>query len=338
MRTGKGFLILVGLLLAALIVRAIGGRPRRLTRRGMFFGSFVKVDVCYGRGGRDRAEAALDEVWDRFADIHHRLGVYDEDSDINRINAAAGGEAVLVPQDTFHLIREAVNYHRLSHGAFDVTLGPLIDLWKRAEAAGRLPSPSEIEAARALADIAAVEWTSDGRVRLRRRGVRINLDGIGDGYAADEAARILRSRGFHDFLVDASGELYAGGKSCRGRPWRIGVKDPAAPSRMIDVLELTDMAVSTSGIYEQGRVIDGRRYSHIIDPRTGEPTDAVVSATAVAPSALFADFISTALCVLPAEEGIGWVEGLRPPTAAMVVDRHGVRRESRGYGAFRAGR
>jgi thiamine biosynthesis lipoprotein len=291
---------------------------RRYSKLGEFFGSVVKVDVCYRDEEEPRLQQALDEVWTRFADIHSRMSVYDPDSDINKINRAYD-EGVEVGADTYGLIREALEYHRISQGVFDISVGPLIVLWKESGRKGTLPSAEEVGAARVMTGIDAVELLPDNRVRLRKTGVKINIDSIGDGYAADEAARILRSFGFENFLVDASGELYAGGQSCQGRPWRVGVIDPNDTSRLVDVVELSDMAVSTSGNYEHYYEIEGKRWSHIIDPATGYPSDDISSATVIAPTARFADFLSTALCVLDPAEGQKIVEDLGESYASMVI-------------------
>lgn len=309
---------------------------KRFTKTGDFFGSYVKVDVCYQDRDQERLSAAIDEVWARFADIHKRLSVYDPASDINRINAAYD-EPVVVPADTYQLIKDAVGDNKLSGGVYDITLGPLIQLWKAKGKEGRMPASSEIAAARALVDMGAIELSGGNRIRLKRRGVKVNIDSIGDGFAADEAARILRDHGFRNFLVDASGELYGGGHSCRGGKWQIGITDPADTAKLIDVVEISNQAVSTSGSYERFYEIDGRRWSHIIDPRSGYPAEGVTSATVIAPSARFADFLSTAFCVLSPEESFAVIDPRGPAYAAMVVvqDPSGeIKKVSRTYPEF----
>jgi thiamine biosynthesis lipoprotein len=182
-----------------------------------------------------------------------------------------------------------------------------------------MPTQEEIKEALLTTDIKAVELTADHRVRLVHDGVKVNMDSIGDGFAADEAAKILRAGGFADFLVDASGELYASGNNCKGQKWRIGIRDPNDTQKMIDIMDLSNLAVSTSGSYEQFYEIEGKRWPHIIDPRSGYPAEGIISATVVAPSSEFADFLSTAFCVLSPQESLEIIDHFGKDHAAMLV-------------------
>ena len=312
-----GLIVLLGIILWG-VQRSSAPHVRQFTKTGEFFGSYVKVDICFTEERHADLDGAVAKVWERFADIHSRMSVYDPASDINKINAAYAAP-VQVGADTYQLIKDSLEYHRLSGGVFDITLGPLITLWKLKGGEGVMPTADEIKRARALVNMAAVELMDNRQIRLTRKGVKVNIDSIGDGFAADEAARILRSFGFEDFLIDASGELYAGGLSCRGTKWRIGIRDPQDPESLIDVVEVCNLAVSTSGSYEQFYEIDGKPWSHIIDPRSGFPARGIKSATVIAPSARFADFLSTALCVLSGKEGLVLVDKLGANHAAMVV-------------------
>ena len=170
----------------------------------------------------------------------------------------------------------------------------------------------------------------DNRIALGHPEARVALGAIAKGYAVDEAARILRENGVERFLVDAGGDVYVGGRNCEGNLWRIGIKDPRQPSRLIDVVEVTDMAVVTSGDYEQYYEIGGRRFSHIISPRTGYPQRDAASATVLAPSAQMADALATALAVSPSlilsELDFMWEE---PIGGMVVVRRSGGRFEQR---------
>ena len=290
----------------------------RFTRDGEFFGSYVKVDVCYQGNQRRVLESVLEDVWNRFEDIHSRLSVYDPNSDINRINQAHDAP-ITVPEDTYRLIRNSLDYYDISKGTHDITIGPLIKLWKAKGEQGVLPSEDEIAAAKSTVDIHAVALLPGHQIRLTRRDVAINIDSIGDGFAADEAARILRAGGFPNFLVDASGELFASGHSCQGRKWRVGIRDPHDHQRLIDIVELSDLAVSTSGSYERYYEIDGKRWPHIIDPRSGYPAQGIISATVIAPSAEFADFLSTAFCILPVPESLEIIGQWGEDHAAMII-------------------
>lgn len=342
MKLNRLFILLAAVLMTAAFLVMIKQKTNsylRYSKTGEFFGSYVKVDVCYNPARSQQLTRAMDVVWARFADIHNRMSIYDPDSDINKINQAYT-TAVEIPEDTYRLIKDSLVYHQLSGGVYDITLGPLIQLWKRKGKEGQLPSKDEIETAQSLTGMQAIILLDNHRVQLAE-GTKINMDSIGDGFAADEAAKILRTYGFEDFLVDASGELFAGGMNCQGHKWRVGIRNPDDTNGLLDVVELSNAAVSTSGNYERYFLIDGTKYAHIINPRGGYPAKGILSATVIAPSAQFADFLSTALCVLSAPEGLALIDRLGKGHAALIImdddEKEHQRQLSREYRQYKKG-
>ncbi|MGE0267015.1 MAG: undecaprenyl-diphosphate phosphatase [Candidatus Omnitrophota bacterium] len=293
----------------------------KFTRVGDFFGAYVKIDVCENEDRKETVEQALDEIWDRFADIHWRLSVYDPNSDLNRINKNGYTENVKVGEDTYQLIKNSMEYHEISKGVFDITIYPLIKLWKENEKKNTIPTPEELKAVKEQLGIQQIQLLSGNRIHLLKEGLKLNIDSIGDGFAADEAARILREYGIRNFLVDASGELYAGGINCKGQPWHVGVRDPQDTTRLIDVVEAADISVSTSGNYERFYTIQGKQWSHIINPITGYPSDQILSATVISPNTEFSDFWSTALCILEPDQGASLTDALGEGYASLVIVR-----------------
>jgi thiamine biosynthesis lipoprotein len=314
---------------------------RRFTQSGNFFSSVVRVDVCYEPSREAALKDAVSEMWARLADIHWRLSVYDPQSDMNRINRAFP-DPVTVGADTWLIIKDATDYNRMSQGEFDITIYPLLRLWKESEKNGVLPTAEQIAAARQLIGMDQFELLPRNQVRRLNPGTQLTIDSIADGYAGDELARILRAHGFSNFLVDTTGELYAGGVNCEGRPWRIGVKDPANPpgSPLADVLALKDSSVTTSGNYEHFYTIGDKRYSHIISPRTGFPRNEIASVTVIAPSTEFSDFWSTALCLIDPDQGMALINGLGDGYASMVLiddgKGHFIKKASRNYARYLA--
>lgn len=332
--------LLTGVVCGLLLIGCGQAVPlKKFSESREMFGSVARLDVCYAPGQERALEEVISGIWTRFEDIHARLSVYDPASDLTRVNHSFP-DAVTVGADTWTLISDAVYYNRLSGGEFDITVYPLLRLWKDSEQNGVLPTAEQIRAVQRTMGPDKFELLADNQVRLLNPATQLTIDSIADGYAADEAARILRANGFADFLVDTSGELYAGGHSCQGRPWRAGVNDPRDPSRstLVEAVSLENMSVTTSGNYEHFYMVAGRRYSHIISPVTGFPRDEIVSATVIAPGAEFSDFLSTALCLMPVKKGIGLVDSLGEGYAAMVlVDEGGgrlTRRTSRYYGKY----
>lgn len=281
-------------------------------------GTFVQVDVCYNRDSESRLAAAYTDVWERLGEIHWRMSIFQDPSDVTSINRSYQSP-VKIGADTYQLIEQSLDYWRLTGGRFDITVGPLVELWRTARETGVLPSEEEIQSLRSALGPQNVRLIPDNRVEILDPRTRLDLGAIAKGYAVDEAARILREHGFVDFFIDAGGDVYVGGASCQNRPWRVGIAHPRRPEELIGVVELRNMAVLTSGDYQQFRDIGGKRYSHIIDPATGWPARGPVSATVIAPAAADADALSTALSVMTPEEGIRLINEMGEGYASMVV-------------------
>ncbi|MEI6437383.1 MAG: FAD:protein FMN transferase [Candidatus Omnitrophota bacterium] len=314
---------------------------KKFTKSGEFFSSVVRVDVCYATGQEEALNQAVDEIWARLADIHWRLSVYDPQSDMNRINHSYP-DPVTVGADTWMIIKDSTYYNRISLGQFDITIYPMLKLWKESEKRGSLPTAEEIRHVQQLIGTDKFELLPRNQVRLLNPGASLTIDSVADGYAGDEAARILRAHGLSNFLVDTTGELYAGGANCEGRPWHVGVKDPQDPTgnSLAGVLALKDTSVTTSGNYEHFYTIGGKRYSHIISPTTGFPRNEIVSVTVVAPSTEFSDFWTTALCLIDPDKGIELINALGPGYASLVMVDDGkgqlIKKTSRYYGRYLA--
>lgn len=302
------------------------------------FGTIIKLDACYDKQDQPDMEAAFKKVWQKLQDMQWRMNIYDERSEIIKINNSHQ-QPVAISQETYQLLKDAIHFSDLTHGVFDITVYPLIELWKKAEEINTTPTPENIRSAKAAVGVRNIEFLPDNQIRLRHPDSKIDINGIASGYGADEAARIFRENGIHHFLIDTGGELYASGKNCEGNPWSIGISDPRDRFKLIDTVELADYGISTSGNYEKFFDIEGRRWSHIVNPLTGYPEVVVTSATVIAPSAMEADALSTALCVLGGQKGISLIDSLGHGMAAMVIEHSGsdiILYKSSQYEKFRA--
>ncbi len=291
---------------------------RRYSQSGFFFGTEVQVDVCYGRDQKEKVRPTLKDVWSRWEDIHYRMNVYDNFSDVAKVNNSFRKPA-RVGWDTYFVLQEAIRFSQLTSGAFDITVWPLLSLWRESAQKNQLPSNADLAKVRKAVGVRQVRLLPNFQVKVLNKETKVDLGGIAAGYAADEAARILRQHGFENFLVDAGGDLYAGGINCDGEAWRIAVRDPADPSRIMEVVHISDLAVSTSGNYQQTFEIQGEKFTHIIDPATGYPEKKVASATIIAPTALEADAMATALCVLDPARGQQLIDRFGEDWASMVL-------------------
>lgn len=273
-----------------------------------------------------RAVAAFDEVFAELERLESLMSIWRPGSDIVRLNAAAGREAVAVSGDTLEALRAARDVGDLTGGAFDVTFGALSDLWKfDHDQDDRIPSPGRVRERLPLIDYRALTLDAQARTAsLARAGMRAHLGGIGKGYAVDRAVAILRSRGIRDFMIQFGGDLFVSGR--RGdRPWHLAIRDPRGPAdRPFAAIELSDASFSTSGDYERFFLQNGRRYHHILDPRTGEPARGCRSVTIIADNATMADALSTGVFVMGPDAGMALIERLPKVEGVIVTDGNQV--------------
>jgi thiamine biosynthesis lipoprotein len=244
-------------------------------------------------------------------------------SDVVRINQAAGKSAVRVSAETLEVIDKSLEMSRRSEGAFDITFAAMHGLWKFDEDMDKtIPAPAEIEKRRKLINWRDVLVDHKGHtVKLRRAGMRMGLGGIAKGYAVDRCAAVLRREGLHDFMVQAGGDLFVAGRKGSGR-WMVGVRDPrGGPRDIIARMPIEDHAFSTAGDYERGFVMNGRRYHHIIDPKTGYPATASRGVTIFAPNAFLADALDDSVFILGPKRGMELVDSY-PDCATMIIDAH----------------
>jgi thiamine biosynthesis lipoprotein len=246
-----------------------------------------------------------------------------EPSDVVRINKAAGKAAVKVSGQTIEVIEKSLEMSARSEGAFDITFAAMHGLWKFDEdLEAKVPPPDEIERRRKLINWRDVIVNPRAMtVKLRRPGMKLGLGGIAKGYAVDRVVAVLRGEGLHDFMVQAGGDLYVAG-SKGAASWMVGVRDPrGGPRDIIARMAIRDHAFSTAGDYERAFVLDGRRYHHIIDPKTGYPATASRGVTIFAPTAFLADALDDAVFILGPEKGLALVASY-PDCATVIVDAH----------------
>lgn len=268
--------------------------------------------------GRDRAEAeaALRQAKERVLSLHETLSVYQPDSEISLLNAAAGGKSVPVCDDTLMLLSESKRYSCVSGGAFSVTTRPLSALWEIHARCGSVPTRAEVEEALFLVCDGDI-WLDRGThtARLQQFGQSVDFGGIAKGYATDEVRRILLESGVTRALINLGGTV-----SVLGADWKIGVQHPDRyTGEAMGRILLQDCCAVTSGDYERYYEVDGVRYHHIVDPRTGYPSRSDLrSVTLIGKDALELDALSTAVFVLGAEEGLRLVR--EADAEAVFVD------------------
>ncbi len=274
----------------------------------LLMGTYVEVVSQDSRAARI--------VFDEVKRIEKLLSKYDPDSEVSRLNKTG---TVTAGPDLYYLLTRSKEFWFATDGAFDITVGPLMDIWGFTTKNFRQPADDEIRAVLSRVGMNKIIFhPPDNVVEFTVRGSAIDVGGLGKGYAVDCAVGLLRAAGVRSCLINAGGQIYCLGTNA-GKPWRVAVRDPRSRT-LRGSFGLVDKAVATSGDYEQFFIAGGRRFSHIMDPRTGRPSNSgVISATVIADDGLTADFLATALVVMGKEKGKALLERY-PGAEAKVVE------------------
>jgi thiamine biosynthesis lipoprotein len=316
----------IGLLLALWLIcsaaPATAQQEHVITGRTM--GTRYQVKVVSAK--TQKIALLKERVDQRLEQINQSMSTYRPASEISRFNAVQQkGEPFAVSNDFLRVMQAGRRIHGLSQGAWDATVQPLVTLWGfgKADPIDRLPSEQAIGRTKKVVDFDAIEIMPDGHLTKRRAGVTVDLASIAKGYGVDQVAALLSGMGFTQYLVEIGGEVYAAGRRADGQPWRIGINQPRKGGRadaVYRVVALQDQAMATSGDYRNFVVIDGRSYSHIIDPRTGWPvTNGVVSASVIAADCTLADGLATGVMVMGPATGLALLNGLDGVEGLIIV-------------------
>jgi thiamine biosynthesis lipoprotein len=282
------------------------GEAVRFAGPTMGTGYSVSVSAFPARLDRRRFKAEVEAVLER---VNHDMSNWRPASDISLFNRRRNASVSPVSPDTFRVLETALEISRKTNGAFDPTVGHLVDLWGFGPAAGgqAVPPDSLIERALAGTGYQYLRLSNDAlAVDRTRAGLEVNLSGIAKGYAVDKVAALLESQGIQDYLVDIGGDLRLRGRSPHRAPWRIGIEKPIVGQRSLQrIIALSDGAVATSGNYRNFFQNDGLIYSHIIDPRDGMPVrHKLASVTVIAGTTMEADALSTGLMAMGPDAGL----------------------------------
>lgn len=277
-------------------------------------------DEAAGRAAIERAKAAIKHVDDL-------MSTYRDDTELARVNRLAAEEPQTVSAETFMILQKSLYYSELTDGAFDITVAPLIAVWKTAAAENHWPDEAALAAVRANVGYQHVRLhplpDGAGQVSFDQPGIQLNVNAIAKGYAVDAALAALKGDTITAGLVDIGGEV-----ACFGKTWKIGIQDPFAED-INDQLStaprwtiyVKDGAVATSGNYRRYITVDNRKLSHIIDPRTAQPADRLPGVTIIAPTCLDADALATAVSVLGPDAGLALIESLPKTDAFLILDQ-----------------
>ena len=323
-KLGLGVVIALVVLFTLLAIQRQKIQP--LKRSQMIMGTMVEITVM------PPDEQAIEAAFEEMKKVDTLMSTYKENSEVSILNRE--GENHL-SAETLQVIREAINFSEITGGAFDITCRPLINLWKKAKKEQVIPSPQEIKEALSLVGYEKIKILPEGDVvRFKQKGMQIDLGGIAKGYAVDRAIEALRKNGIRRALVNAGGDLYALGNGPGGEKWKVGIQDPREEGKLLGIIKVKDVGVATSGDYQRYFTIEGKRLSHIVNPKTGQTVqDVPMSVTVIAPHATTTDALATGVFVLGPQKGMELIESL-PQVEGMIVSEGMKRITSKGWAHF----
>jgi len=316
----KRVLLIVVLLavcsLPVLLVSSCNPRTNIYKRSQLLMGTIVEITVA--AKNEQKADEAITAAFREIGRLETIMSTYKPESDISRVNAAAGIHPVKVDKDLILAVKKSLQFADLSGGAFNIAIGPAIDLWNVTESED-IPTPAELAVIRPLTDYKNVIVNeNDGTIFLTKKGMRINLGGIGKGIAADYAHKILKTNGISSGIIAVAGDLHAIGKKPDGSKWTIGITHPREKDSTVAKVHLQDSAISTSGDYERFFMKNGVRYHHILSPETLYPSKGFQSVSVMARDSTTTDALSTAIFAMGPENGIRLIENLEGVEAVIV--------------------
>jgi thiamine biosynthesis lipoprotein len=316
------FLSLFGLLFSLCPLASLSAHqsPVRFEFESKHMGTTFRIVLYAGKA--ETAKKASDAAFARVAELDGIMSDYKQTSELMQLCkkfATEAGEPLKVSDDLFFVLQKAEEMSKKSDGTFDITVGPVVQLWRLARRTQELPDPKEFAAARSKVGYQKVRLDAARKtVQLTTVGMQLDLGGIAKGYAADEALKLLKEKfGIAQALVGAYGDIACGDPPPGKEAWSVEIA-PIAKSQKVRTLNLANAAVSTSGDLEQFVVIDGVRYSHIVDPKTGLGLTGQRSVTVIAPKGITADSMTKAVSILPSERALKLVEDT-PGAAAYIV-------------------
>lgn len=267
------------------------------------------------------AEAGIDLAISEIDRIEKLISSWDPKSQTSEVNRMAGIRPVVVDQELFDLVRRSLKISKLTKGAFDISYASMDRIWVFDGKEHTAPDSNDIAASVRLIGHDHVILDHDARsIYLDRKGMKIGFGGIGKGYAAMKASRMLADMGILGGIVNAGGDLYAWGESGKMEDWRVAIADPKQKGDMMAYLRLNDQAIVTSGDYERFITIEGRRYAHIIDPRTGWPASGLKSVSVICADAELADALATSIFVMGKENGLHLINQLKGIECLLIDD------------------
>jgi thiamine biosynthesis lipoprotein len=303
----------------------VGRRSYKISSCRPAMGTLVSISAV---GPKDRAEEAIGRAFEEMDRLIGIFSRFDGSSAVTHLNSE--GRIDGTPPEFYDVISHSLYYHQLSRGAFDISVEPLVGLFRSSldEETPSEPTQAEITEALELVGCGDIE-ISRRHIHFGKSGMGITLDGIAKGYIVDAIAHVLAGHKIKGYLINAGGDVRTAGTKGKKQPWTVAVQDPSKNGNFPDTIHLTDAAVATSGSYEI--YFDRERlFHHIVNSRTGRSPDLSTSVSVVAPSAMAADALATSAFVMDPREGVGFIDSL-PRCECLIIDKDGLQLRSKGW-------
>ena len=275
----------------------------------------TEVEIILPQGSGEDFAAAFNEM----RRIEKLMDIHDPESEISRINRLGSKEAIKVSKEIFGVLKEALEYSRLTSGAFDASIRPLSHLWGAKGKLKEVPEAREIEKQLPLVNYRNIIMNERNQtVEFKKKGMVLDFGAIAKGYALDQAVKVLQGRGIKEALINAGGDIGVIGE----RVWKVGLQHPRKENEVLTVIKLKNRAIATSGDYQRYFMKEGQRYHHIINPKTGYPALKCTSVTILAPQATQADILATSIFILGPEKGMKLIESSED-VEGIIIDSQG---------------
>ena len=313
----------VSFLLLFLVVTSYNYGQQTYQRTLKLMGS--RFDITVVAYDSALANKNIDIAVSEITRIEKLISSWDINSQTSKINKNAGIKPVVVDSELFKLIKRAISISKLTDGAFDISYASMDRIWKFDGSMTKMPPLNKISASVAKVGFQNIILDeSKNTVFLKEKGMKIGFGAIGKGYAADKAKTLLISKGVSAGIINASGDMNTWGSKPDGKPWKVAITNPLNKNKVFALFPLINSAVVTSGNYEKFVNLNGKRYTHIIDPRTGYPSSGIISVTVFAPKAELADALATSIFVMGKNVGINRVNQLPKVECIIIDDKGGI--------------
>ncbi len=306
-------------LLIALVVHCTAGAQVLRKRTTLLMGS--RFDITIVAKDSLTAEKNIDVVIGEISRIENLISDWKSDSQISEVNRNAGVQPVKVDREVFELTQRALRFSEVTNGGFDISFAAMDRIWKFDGSMTEMPSEEAIKKSVEKVGYKNIVLDSvNTTIFLKLKGMKIGFGALGEGYATDKCRQMMIDKGIKAGIINGSGDMSTWGKQPNGKAWNIGITNPFRPEKLLAVVPLTQEAVTTSGSYEKFVVLDGKRYSHIINPATGYPATGLCSVTVFGPDAETANGLSTSLMVLGPDSGLQLLQQFPDYSCIMITD------------------